>query len=137
MHSQTPNTPNIQSKSLVPALSGLNLNGPVPNGVNYNDARGGGDTGSMRSPKKQVVNLASAVDADSAGYQLSEKEQRDCRIIEQLIKSYYFIVRKSIQDTVPKAIMHFLVNFVQEGLQSELVSCNITIFVIISKMKIF
>jgi len=79
------------------------------------------------SPTKKVhpahsVNLALAADADSAGYQLSEKEQRDCRIIEKLIKSYFFIVKKSIQDSVPKAIMHFLVNYVQDNLQSELVS---------------
>ena len=41
---------------------------------------------------------------------------------ERLIKSYFYIVRKSIQDSVPKAIMHFLVNFVKNNLQSELVS---------------
>jgi len=43
-------------------------------------------------------------------------------IAERLIKSYFYIVRKSIQDAVPKAIMHFLVNFVKDNLQSELVS---------------
>lgn len=42
--------------------------------------------------------------------------------IERLIKSYFYIVRKSIQDSVPKAIMHFLVNFVKDNLQSELVT---------------
>jgi hypothetical protein len=41
---------------------------------------------------------------------------------ERLIKSYFYIVRKSIQDSVPKAVMHFLVNFVKDNLQSELVS---------------
>ncbi len=43
-------------------------------------------------------------------------------ITERLIKSYFYIVRKSIQDSVPKAIMHFLVNFVKDNLQSQLVS---------------
>lgn len=38
-----------------------------------------------------------------------------------MIKSYFYIVRKSIQDSVPKAIMHFLVNYVKDNLQSELV----------------
>lgn len=32
------------------------------------------------------------------------------------------IIRKNIQDSVPKAIMHFLVNFVKDNLQSELVT---------------
>ncbi len=41
---------------------------------------------------------------------------------ERLIKSYFYIVRKNIQDSVPKAIMHFLVNYVKDNLQSELVS---------------
>lgn len=45
-----------------------------------------------------------------------------CFILERLIKSYFYIVRKSIQDSVPKAIMHFLVNFVKDNLQSELVT---------------
>lgn len=41
---------------------------------------------------------------------------------ERLIKSYFYIVRKSIQDSVPKAVMHFLVNYVKDNLQSELVT---------------
>lgn len=43
-------------------------------------------------------------------------------MIEQLIKSYFLIIRKNIQDSVPKAIMHFLVNDVKDNLQSELVA---------------
>lgn len=53
---------------------------------------------------------------------LSEREKRDCEVIERLIKTYFYIVRKSIQDSVPKAVMHFLVNHVKDNLQSELVT---------------
>ncbi|CAF0777886.1 unnamed protein product [Didymodactylos carnosus] len=53
---------------------------------------------------------------------LSSREQRDCEVIERLIRSYFLIVRKNIQDSVPKAIMHFLVNFIKDNLQSELVA---------------
>ncbi|KAI0988095.1 hypothetical protein GJ496_011594 [Pomphorhynchus laevis] len=52
---------------------------------------------------------------------MSTREKKECQIIEHLIKSYFEIVRKSIQDLVPKAIMHFLVNSAKDGMQSELV----------------
>ncbi|XP_042202472.1 dynamin-1-like protein [Callorhinchus milii] len=52
---------------------------------------------------------------------LSLREQRDCEVIQRLIKSYFLIVRKSIQDSVPKTVMHFLVNHVKDSMQSELV----------------
>ena len=50
------------------------------------------------------------------------RQQFDCELIEKLITSYFLIVRKSIQDSIPKAVMHCLVNYVAEELQSELVS---------------
>ncbi|XGW25509.1 hypothetical protein V3C99_006714 [Haemonchus contortus] len=53
--------------------------------------------------------------------QLTRNEQKDCLIIERLIRKYFMIVRKNVQDSVPKAIMHFLVNYVRDNLQSELV----------------
>jgi len=73
------------------------------------------------SPVK-AVNLLPEVPSHSSSRKLNEKETRDCEVIERLIKSYFYIVRKSIQDCVPKAIMHFLVNYVKDNLQSELVS---------------
>lgn len=75
---------------------------------------------SILSPQKPI-NLLPEVPVQSSR-KLSEKEQRDCDVIERLIKSYFYIVRKSIQDSVPKAVMHFLVNYVKDNLQSELVT---------------
>jgi len=72
------------------------------------------------SPIKPV-NLLDEVPTHT-GRQLNQREQRDCQVIEQLIKSYFYIVRRGVQDSVPKAIMHFLVNYVKDNLQSELVS---------------
>lgn len=40
---------------------------------------------------------------------------------ESLIASYFDVVRKNIQDSVPKAIMLLLVNHVKDRLQSHLV----------------
>ncbi|XP_062238665.1 dynamin-1-like protein isoform X2 [Platichthys flesus] len=71
------------------------------------------------SPFKGAVNLLDV--PVPAARKLSSREQRDCEVIERLIKSYFLIVRKNIQDSVPKAVMHFLVNHVKDSLQSELV----------------
>lgn len=72
------------------------------------------------SPVK-AVNLLPEVPT-STSRKLTPREQTDCEVIERLIRSYFLIVRKNIQDSVPKAIMHFLVNFIKDNLQSELVS---------------
>ena len=99
----------------------------------------------LQSPfgHQKPVNLLSEA-VHQPGRKLSEREQRDCEVIgkfhfskfsspletkciillllERLIKTYFYIVRKSIQDSVPKAVMHFLVNHVKDNLQSELVT---------------
>ncbi|CAD5116900.1 DgyrCDS5743 [Dimorphilus gyrociliatus] len=74
------------------------------------------------TPKKvQGLNLLDEVPSVT-NRKLSKQEQSDCVVIERLIKSYFLIVRKNIQDSVPKSIMNFLVNFIKDNLQSELVS---------------
>ncbi|XP_062307441.1 dynamin-1-like protein isoform X3 [Osmerus eperlanus] len=76
--------------------------------------------GPFGSPSRgQAINLLDT--AVPASRKLTSREQRDCEVIQRLIKCYFLIVRKSIQDSVPKTVMHFLVNFVKEHLQSELV----------------
>jgi len=41
--------------------------------------------------------------------------------VKLLIKSYYDIVRKSIEDAIPKAVMHFLVNYTKRDLHNFLI----------------
>ncbi|ODQ66063.1 hypothetical protein NADFUDRAFT_46605 [Nadsonia fulvescens var. elongata DSM 6958] len=53
---------------------------------------------------------------------LSDREQLECELIRRLITSYFDIVREIIQDQVPKAVMHLLVNFSKESVQNRLVS---------------
>ncbi|GJP47006.1 hypothetical protein CLOM_g6240 [Closterium sp. NIES-68] len=48
----------------------------------------------------------------------SAEEGVEIGVTRLLLKSYYDIVRKNIQDAVPKAIMHFLVNHVKRELHS-------------------
>ena len=77
--------------------------------------------GSTAMSPVKPVNLLPEIPVQS-GRKLNDREQRDCEVIERLIKSYFYLVRKMIQDSVPKAVMHFMVNFVKDNLQSELVS---------------
>lgn len=50
---------------------------------------------------------------------LSVRLTRCERCTEESIYSYFCIVRKNIQDSVPKTVMHCMVNWVKEHLQSE------------------
>ncbi|XP_066470073.1 dynamin-1-like protein [Tiliqua scincoides] len=82
--------------------------------------KGSSQTSVYSSPSRpHAVNLLDT--PMPAARKLSQREQRDCEVIRRLIKSYFLIVRKSIQDSVPKTVMHFLVNYVKDHLQSELV----------------
>ena len=65
---------------------------------------------------------ASQASPSSSSGEAIDRQQFDCELIEKLIRSYFVIVRQSIQDSVPKAIMHCLVNFVKDDLQHRLVS---------------
>lgn len=53
--------------------------------------------------------------------ELTDREQLDSELIQRLIRSYFNIIRKNIQDSVPKAVMCFLVNYVKTKIQSDLV----------------
>ena len=66
------------------------------------------------SPWTSPTNLGSPVNSD--------REELETTLIRSLIASYFNIVRLSIQDLVPKAIMHLLVNFSRESVQNRLVA---------------
>lgn len=51
----------------------------------------------------------------------SDQEQVQVEVTRLLVSSYFDIVRANLQDLVPKAVMHFLVNTVQRGLQQHLI----------------
>ncbi|KAI8440341.1 hypothetical protein MSG28_001679 [Choristoneura fumiferana] len=110
----------------VPAITdGQENKTPVQNNVQSNSEspstpQVNGGTPPALTPQKPV-NLLPEVPSHTSR-KLSDREQHDCDVIERLIKSYFYIVRKSIQDSVPKAVMHFLVNYVKDNLQSELVT---------------
>eukprot|EP00029_Vermamoeba_vermiformis_P006673 TRINITY_DN2691_c0_g1_i1.p1 TRINITY_DN2691_c0_g1~~TRINITY_DN2691_c0_g1_i1.p1 ORF type:complete len:787 (-),score=334.88 TRINITY_DN2691_c0_g1_i1:36-2396(-) len=56
-----------------------------------------------------------------AGSVTTDREQFETELIRSLLVSYFNIVRKNIQDTVPKSVMQFLVSRSKNDIQNELV----------------
>eukprot|EP01130_Rhizamoeba_saxonica_P011024 TRINITY_DN4561_c1_g2_i1.p1 TRINITY_DN4561_c1_g2~~TRINITY_DN4561_c1_g2_i1.p1 ORF type:complete len:343 (+),score=74.18 TRINITY_DN4561_c1_g2_i1:48-1076(+) len=52
---------------------------------------------------------------------LNEEEKYTMDVIQKLISSYFNIVRKNIEDAIPKAVMHLLVNQSLSNMQNRLV----------------
>ncbi|KAI0258651.1 Dynamin central region-domain-containing protein [Gloeopeniophorella convolvens] len=71
-----------------------------------------------------MKSLGKHIEAVSAadGSQVTMREEMEINLIRSLIASYFSIVRQSIQDLVPKAIMHLLVNHTATHVQNRLVS---------------
>nr|XP_032511723.1 dynamin-1-like protein isoform X5 [Danaus plexippus plexippus] len=104
----------------VPAITDGQDRSPPQNNFDSAPQVNGSPENKALTPQKPV-NLLPEVPSQTSR-KLSDREQHDCDVIERLIKSYFYIVRKSIKDSVPKAVMHFLVNYVKDNLQSELVT---------------
>ncbi|KAF9483003.1 hypothetical protein BDN70DRAFT_800459 [Pholiota conissans] len=78
------------------------------------------DGSSAAYDMKSLGRHIEAVPAD--GTQLTMREEMETQLIRSLIASYFNIVRQSIQDIIPKAIMHFLVNHTAQQVQNRLVA---------------
>ena len=84
----------------------------------------------MKSLGKHIEAVSSSDGASNDGssthhhhhHHLTVREEMETNLIRGLIASYFGIVRQSIQDLVPKAIMHFLVNHTSHQVQNRLVS---------------
>ncbi|KAH0836843.1 Dynamin central region-domain-containing protein [Lanmaoa asiatica] len=72
----------------------------------------------MRSLGKHIE----AVSSSDSGLQMTQREEMETSLIRSLIASYFSITRQSIQDLIPKAIMHFLVNYSTKEVQNRLVA---------------
>ncbi|UZJ55828.1 hypothetical protein CBS101457_005148 [Exobasidium rhododendri] len=88
--------------------------------VRQDDSMAGGSTAAygMRSLEKHLEAIPSG--AEEGVY--TDREILETSLIRNLIGSYFAIVRQSIQDLVPKAVMHLLVDHSRETIQNRLVS---------------
>ncbi|KAG5928392.1 hypothetical protein E4U53_002681 [Claviceps sorghi] len=72
-------------------------------------------------PTSRSYGLASHL-GESNEPAMTDREAMETELIRALISSYFNIVRESIADQVPKAIMHLLVNHSKDVVQNRLVS---------------
>jgi dynamin 1-like protein len=73
-------------------------------------------------PLSTVNRLTSSQPHENAEPTLTDREMLETELIRRLISSYFNIVRETIADQVPKAIMHLLVNHSKDVVQNRLVS---------------
>jgi len=83
-----------------------------------------GNRGLENSPAYDMKSLGKHIEANAPdpNVPVSAREEMEIMLIRSLIASYFSIVRQSIQDLVPKAIMHFLVNHTSQQVQNRLVA---------------
>ncbi|KAI4141354.1 MAG: hypothetical protein LQ340_007666 [Diploschistes diacapsis] len=104
---------------------------PLPPGVPPRSAspaleldpeKGTGFFGSFFAPKnkKKMAAMDAPPPQLKASGTLSDKENQEVEVIKLLITSYYSIVRRTLIDMVPKAIMLTLVQFTKDDMQKEL-----------------
>ncbi|KAH7910477.1 dynamin protein dnm1 [Hygrophoropsis aurantiaca] len=106
---------------------------PVHTGRDVSGAETSGPTGLMAGKRTLDGNNAAydmkslgkhieAISSTDGGPQLTMREEMETSLIRSLIASYFSIVCQSIQDLIPKAIMHFLVNYTSQQVQNRLVA---------------
>lgn len=52
----------------------------------------------------------------------TQRERVEVSIIKMLMESYLSLVKKNVADSVPKAVMHFMVNTLKDVIQKECVA---------------
>ncbi|KAJ5609898.1 Dynamin-related protein dnm1 [Penicillium herquei] len=74
------------------------------------------------APSEYGGDASSVFPNENAEPTLTDREMLETELIRRLISSYFHIVRETIADQVPKAIMHLLVNHSKDVVQNRLVS---------------
>ena len=81
-----------------------------------------GDTASVMGDADLEDDMRSIDLNQPRNRELTDRENMDSELIQRLIRSYFNIIRKNVQDSVPKSVMCFLVDHVKTKLQSVLVA---------------
>ncbi|OJJ08455.1 hypothetical protein ASPVEDRAFT_47618 [Aspergillus versicolor CBS 583.65] len=105
---QNQNRQSVQEVNSSPNLRRTEMLSPVLNSQDYTAMAEHNDVGSFLKDDSEPA--------------ISDRELMETELIRRLISSYFTIVRETIADQVPKAIMHLLVNHSKDVVQNRLVS---------------
>ncbi|CAO3611591.1 unnamed protein product [Cunninghamella blakesleeana] len=124
-HGSKPSSRNAAQQSAV--LSTSNSQANLDNNADGNSFFGSFFAGNKKNKKSGSALMDSSVfDTPPASLKatgaLSERELMETEVIKLLIQSYYNIVKRTMIDMVPKAVMLNLVNRAKEELQRELLT---------------
>jgi dynamin 1-like protein len=101
-------TPSYRTNDLLPDLGSARRTGGAP-GLD------------QPSAVYDMKSLGRHLDGEEV-VRLTPREEMETNLILSLIASYFNIVRQTIEDLVPKSIMHLLVNFSRDAVQQRLVT---------------
>ncbi|KNE61418.1 hypothetical protein AMAG_06247 [Allomyces macrogynus ATCC 38327] len=114
-----------------PKMGGLGLGMAAASAAGPSMSRSPSATRAPPPPAVPQVTFGSngelSVDSDGGGLApaarsgAADSDEFTIALIRMLITSYFGVVRKTLADTVPKAVMHLLVNETKEALQNRLV----------------
>ncbi|KAK3142828.1 hypothetical protein QOZ80_4BG0352210 [Eleusine coracana subsp. coracana] len=94
-------------------------------GSQIGNSHGGNSSGNTLPQVRRLDKISSTIQLNEPPITLKpyqpEQDATEIAIMKLLIKSYYDIVRKNIEDAVPKAVMHFLVNHTKRELHNFLI----------------
>lgn len=76
----------------------------------------------MQNVEEDSISAGLLPDDIKVNGEWNDNERNICELIPRMLNRYYNIIRKKIQDTIPKCIMYFVVNRAKEQLQQELVA---------------
>lgn len=95
-----------------------------PPAFSRSDSRGngGGVLKENAVGNRSPLTVPAHIRVDDTSEPMDEAEKQELTIMRMLIDSYFDIVRKNLQDSIPKAVITFLVNKTKESLQTTLVT---------------
>merc|ERR1712048_935230 len=104
----------LYDSSKRPSVSAFGGSLGSASGVGSSSPSSAAGSGIKLSHVPPVISLASTP--------LTQRDRVEVSIIKTLLESYLSIVKKNIADSVPKAVMHFMVNTLKDVIQSECVA---------------